>query len=721
MKNTQMVKQSVARKKELNIPFHVNNNAILGLIERLAGKSYADSFIIQPLNALEPGMDRFMISDTIENGKSKILIEATSGVAAASAFNWYLKNRCGCYVGPITRRLNFPANPPVVGAVHSDDSVFLYRYFLNFCTFGYTFSFWNWNEWEPFLDWMLLSGYNLVLNPIGQEMVWLRLLTRHGYSEQEAKEFISGPTFFPWQCMMNLTGWGGPAPDHWINEQIELAKQFNQRLQSFGVGIVLPGFSGMVPRNFVNHFPDSHPMGQGLWCDFPRPDLLLDDDPMFNILASDYYHIQVELFGDNFHYFSTDPFHEGGDSRGVDLARYSKACYNNMRVASENAVWFLQGWQSNPIRDMLNALEPENVLIGNLLAETSADGGDDFAGYPWIYCCVNNFGGQRLFRGNMKKMINEPYQYIADEEHTMVGIGLMPEGVEIDEILFDIFTDFSIHSTPTNENEWLHTYLCQRYGYCSESVFEAWKMMKDYVYLGDTSSMPKESAFCTRPSLTIDRVSTYWYDEGHDKEHMKEAFKLLATAIDQLENNDQYRLDITDFARQTLANEAWDLLKGLQKAYIMKDRHAFNTCADTFLAWYYIQDELVATNHRMLLGPWLESAKSHAQNKEEEAYFEFLARTLITLWGDREASVGLRDYAAKEWSGMLLDFYRPRWESYINLLRISMVTGKEILDYNRYDAEYMFTTLSGSYPTKPKGDLKSILNTVLATVSFNRI
>lgn len=141
MKNTQVVKQSVAERKELNIPFYVNSKAVLDLIERLAGKSYADSFIVKQVNAINPGMDRYTISDTTENGKSKILIEATSGVAAASAFNWYLKNRCGCYVGPITRRLNFPSNPPAVGTAHSDDSVFLYRYFLNFCTFGYTFAF----------------------------------------------------------------------------------------------------------------------------------------------------------------------------------------------------------------------------------------------------------------------------------------------------------------------------------------------------------------------------------------------------------------------------------------------------------------------------------------------------------------------------------------------------------------------------------------------------
>lgn len=84
----------------------------------------------------------------------------------------------------------------------------------------------------------------------------------------------------------------------------------------------------------------------------------------------------------------------------------------------------------------------------------------------------------------------------------------------------------------------------------------------------------------------------------------------------------------------------------------------------------------------------------------------------MTLWGDRDGAEELRDYAAKEWDGLLQDFYRPRWESYLNILRRAMLTGKQPMDYTRYDAEYWFTTLSKCYPAKEYGDPKAALSAV---------
>lgn len=73
-------------------------------------------------------------------------------------------------------------------------------------------------------------------------------------------------------------------------------------------------------------------------------------------------------------------------------------------------------------------------------------------------------------------------------------------------------------------------------------------------------------------------------------------------------------------------------------------------------------------------------------------------------------------YAAREWSGLLGDFYRPRWESYIRLLRISLLTGRPVADYSRYDAEYFFTTLGDPYPTEPSGDPRTALNAAMAAL-----
>ncbi len=713
METLSAARAAAARIKAKHIPAHLEKQAVLGLIRRIAGESYASRFIIEPLAEEQPGEDRYRLSDEADGS---IRLEATSGTAAACAFNWYLKNRCGSYVGPLTRRLNLPAVPPPVGSVQEERSAFLYRYFLNFCTYGYTFAFWNWEQWAPFLDWMMLSGYNLVLNPVGHELVWIALLQRHGYTEQEARDYVAGPAFFPWQCMMNLTSWGGPAPASWYENRRVLSRKITDYLLSFGAAPVFPGYAGMVPPDFGERHPASRPLDQGLWCDFPRPSILLPADPAFDGIAADFYAIQRDLYGDA-HYFAADPFHEGGNAEGVDMAAYARGCYRQMGRVSDSPVWFLQGWQSNPSRELLRALSPENVLIGNLRAEDCADGGDDFAGYPWLYGCVNNFGGQRVTRGNLRKLLLEPHRYAADPACSMVGIALLPEGVETDEILFDAVADLAVRQTAPAEEAWLEACLTQRYGACPAPVLEGWRILKNEVYLADTSVSPRESAFCCRPSLTANMVSSYSLPTfNYDTRRLEEACRLLLQGWEALRDSEPYRLDITDFVRQALANKAWGYVEGLQKAFTDKKVAAFDACADAFLSLYPIQEALVSTNRHMLLGPWLELAKACGHTPEEKAYFEWQARTLLTLWGDRQGAIGLRDYAAREWGGLLGDFYKPRWDSYIRLLRIALLTGREIAEYSRYDAEYFFTTLGDTYPTEPTGDLRTALDAAMAAL-----
>lgn len=704
----------VAGVKARNMPSGLQEEAVRSFIRRIAGETYAAAFVLRFLPEENPGEDRYRLSDCPQG----ILLEANSGTAAAAAFNWYLQNRCGSYIGPLTRRMALPDAPPAVGEIYQERSVFLYRYFLNYCTFGYTFAFWDWEKWSSFLDWMLLSGYNLVLNPVGHELVWLELLQRHGYSERESREYVAGPAFFPWQCMMNLTSWGGPAPLSWYENRKALAQNINNRLLEMGAAPILPGYAGMVPADFGGRHPGSRPLDQGLWCDFPRPSILLPGDPAFERIASDFYAIQKELYGGGIHYFSADLFHEGGVSQGVDMAAYARGCYEKMTAVSDSPVWFLQGWQDNPSRELLRGLKPENVLIGNLQAENVPDGGDDFAGYPWLYCGVNNFGGQRVIRGNIRKLLSGPHRCAADPDCTMAGIGLMPEGVEMDEVLFDIVADLAFRERPYEEEEWLRGWILRRYGSCPSAVLEGWRILKNEIYLADTSGIPRESAFCSRPSLSVKMVSAYSSETfNYDPRRLEEACRLLLEGWDALQGSEPYRLDVTDCVRQAVANRGWKYIEGLQKAFLSGNAANFENFAAAFLSLYSVQEKLVSTDRHMLLGPWLEQARSCGTVPEEKAFFEWNARTLLTLWGDRKGAIGLHDYAAREWSGLLEDFYRPRWESFINLLRVSLLTGREPLDYERYDAEYVFTTLDKTYPCEPSGNARAALDAAMAAIA----
>ena len=65
-----------------------------------------------------------------------------------------------------------------------------YRYALNYCTINYSFSFYTWEDWEKELEWMSLNGVNIMLAPVGTELVWYNTLLKLGYTDAEAKAFV---------------------------------------------------------------------------------------------------------------------------------------------------------------------------------------------------------------------------------------------------------------------------------------------------------------------------------------------------------------------------------------------------------------------------------------------------------------------------------------------------------------------------------------------------
>lgn len=96
---------------------------------------------------------------------------ASSGVAAAWAFNYYLRRYGKCHISWDERQVDTLPNPLV--PVASDgvllQSRYEYIYMGNPCVYSYSMPFWNWTDWEPFVDWLALNGINLFLMPVGYE------------------------------------------------------------------------------------------------------------------------------------------------------------------------------------------------------------------------------------------------------------------------------------------------------------------------------------------------------------------------------------------------------------------------------------------------------------------------------------------------------------------------------------------------------------------------
>lgn len=626
---------------------------------------YADKFVFVQMQ--ENDLDKYAMYDSDD----KIVIEATSGVAAAVAFNLYLREYCHSYVGPITRNINLPKIPPKIGKYIKNESVFLFRYFLNYCTFSYSLLFATWEEWDKITDWMLLSGINLYLNIIGHEIVWRDTLIELGYTEKEALDYICGPAYLPWQWMGNMTHFGGNLPEWWFDNQKELSNKINEKMRSFGAEPILPGYFGIVPKDYKEKQADSHPIDQGIWVrTFEQPSIILSEGEAFDKIAESFYKNTKKHFG-SINYFSGDPFHEGGNSDGFNFDSYANKVINEMKRYSEKGIWFLQGWADNPKREMLERMDKEDVIVINLSSDKKMEESDNYNGYPWIYSVTPNFGGTRKMDGNLKGFMLEPFDAIENENITTVGIGMTMEAIEVDEILFEGLSYNAIRDSKPDLDIFLKAYATARYGIYNASIEEIFRILLEEIYIlnekGDYSG--RESGLCCMPGLDAKVVSqsSLAYSVDYDEKKLEKCKELMVANLDKLKENECFRFDLMEMSREINANISWHLMESFIDAFKKRDYITFKSKSKEFLNLYNVQNDLMSQNSKTRLDSFINHARAYGRNEEEKNMFAFNAINMIMLWARNDFPKVLIDYAYREWHG-IIPYYKKRWQAYIALM-----------------------------------------------------
>lgn len=339
-------------------------------------------------------------------------------MAIATGLNWYLKYHCRCHVSWCGTRLELPKPLPKVEAKVRRAAWARHRYFLNYCCFGFTMPFWDWQQWEWLIDWMALNGVNMPLAVTGQEAVWQAVCRRLGLSEQQITAFLAGPPYLPFSWMGCLDGFGGPLPQSWIDRHVKLQQKILARQRELGMTPVLQGFTGHVPPAVRQNFPDAK-LDKVTWQDGWQTDLLNPLDPLFAKIAEMYMQEQIKLFGTD-HLYAADPFVEQMPPSGEPkyLADLSRAICSGMTNSDPDAVWVLQTWQfrhqrdfwrQNRIRAFLDATPHERMLCLDLFCETGPQWSRTkaFYGKPWLFCNIQNFGWRVNLGGDMQKIITD--------------------------------------------------------------------------------------------------------------------------------------------------------------------------------------------------------------------------------------------------------------------------------------------------------------------------
>ncbi|MDL2223106.1 alpha-N-acetylglucosaminidase [Bacteroidales bacterium OttesenSCG-928-M11] len=680
------------------------------LLNRIGGAGTSDR-IITSIEDSADGKDYFTI--TSENNKPKII--GNSYLSVASGIHWYLKYQANVLLtwNNLTTDLSQVTFPvPTQSETRKTDMK--YRYYLNYCTYSYSMAFWDWDRWEKEIDWMALHGINMPLALVGTEVVWRNVLVNNlGYTKSEANEFIAGPAYQAWFLMNNLEGWGGPNPDQWYDEQENLQKQIVSRMRELEIEPVLAGYSGMVPHNIKSKkgWNISNP---GTWCNFQRPGFLLPTDSHFNEMAEYYYNAMKELYGTSA-YYSMDPFHEGGNTSGVNLNQAFKAVYNAMKEYSGHPTtpqWVIQSWQENPRQEALNALEPGTLIVLDLFSDAVKKWGNSYAQstgakHEFVYCQLNNFGGRTGLHGRLESTIAGFYAAKTQFPKTMLGVGATMEGMENNPMLYESLFELPWRQTKADAEEWIKGYTKFRYGNTTEEVEQAWVKLLNSVYACSGSQQGvSESVICARPALVVNSASTwstskiYW-----DTNDVMEAAALLLSQSDVLTGKN-YEYDVVDVVRQTLSDYSSILLTRINAARTAKNTDRFNALCDRFLNVILDQDELLSTVPDFMLGTAISRARGKGDTDAEKNLYEKNMRLLVTTWGP-EASAnggGLKDYSNREWAGLMKDYYYPRWELMFNKLK----SGSSAPSGSSYfTMEYKWATTpttDNPYPNTSQGD-----------------
>lgn len=687
-----------------NVKITVNDtyNEVYGIIERRLGEEYKSwfEFLIAD-NPRKNNYDYFELSES----DGKIHIKGNNGVSLAVGLNHYLKYYCKVNISQVGDQAKMPESMVALENKVFRETKARVRYAYNYCTLSYSMAFFGEKEWRDELDWLALNGVNVVLDATAQEEVWRRFLTSIGYTHEEILKFIAGPAYYAWSYMANLSGFGGPVHDSWFYERTELARKNHLKMRKLGMYPCLQGYSGMVPKDITEHFPHIDIILQGTWCSFDRPTMLRTTSPVFKEYAERFYKAQTEVYGDYSKYFATDPFHEGGNVSDMSAREISKEVLSAMLKNNENAVWIIQSWQSNPTSELLAGLDlvpngKEHALILDLYAEKMPNYKNghsenpnhgysaEFDKTPWVFCMLNNFGGRLGLHGHLDNLVS----WIPEAFNgctSIAGIGITPEASFNNPVLYDFLFESVWRDNAEKEmkvidiNNWICDYAERRYGAKSLSAEKAWEILINTVYKAELNNLGQgapESIVNARPTLESKPASS-WGNAviSYDKNELKRAAGLLLEDYEVLKDSKGYRYDLITVFLQILSNTAQDIHLEMSTAFYNEDLAEFEVKAEEFLKIADLMDEVTACSEYYMLGRWVEQAKTLAQNADDftKMLYELNAKSLITTWGSYNQceTGGLHDYSNRQWSGLIADFYKPRWERWI-VARINELKGE---------------------------------------------
>lgn len=642
--------------------------ATYALIERVT-PGYGEQFVLELIESSD-GKDLYEVSS--KNGK--ILLRGNNAVSLATAFNQYLKYTCNAHVSWLGNNLNLPGKLPLPEKEIKNTINGKYRVYMNYCTLSYSAAWWDWDRWQREIDYMAMNSINMPLSVVGLEAVWYNTLLKYKFTDEEARRFLAGPGHFAWQWMQNLQSYGGPLPKSWIDKHIELGKKIMERELELGMQPIQQGFSGYVPRELKEKYPDAKIQLQRSWCGFKGAAQLDPTDPLFQQLGKDFLEEEKKLFGAHGVY-AADPFHESKPP--VDTPEYLTAVGESIHKLLQdfhpNSIWAMQAWSLR--EPIVKAVPKEHLLILDLNGGRSQQENTCW-GYPVVAGNLHNFGGRINMHGDLRLLASNQYMTALKKSPNVCGSGLFMEAIEQNPLYYELAFEMPLHKSEVDLDSWLAQYARRRYSDNSHNACLALKFLLEGPYRPGTNGTERSSIIAARPALNVKKSGpNAGLGIPYSPLLIVKAQEAMLRDVESLKASDAYRFDIVDIQRQLMSNLGQAIHKQAAEAFRKRDLKGFELHSRRFLDMLGDVDKLLRTRSEFNFDKWLTQARSWGDNEEEKNLFEKDATALVTVWGADEDPL-IFDYSWREWTGLIEGYYLKRWEKFYAMLADCLKNGK---------------------------------------------
>lgn len=677
------------------------------VIERVLGTSQL------PISfRLEEDNEYSFFEYSVENGT--LYLRANSDVSLCSGFYDYIKTN---HMGLLTwsgNNIKFPKQLPDCPKTFKQ-SAFKHNYYFNVVTYGYSTPYWDWARWEQEIDWMAFHGYDMPLALMASEAIMARVYKKFGLNDEEINNYFTGAAHLPFLRMGLMECLDGPLGDDWYKHSIDLQHKVLQRMKELGMKPICPAFAGFVPKEIKKYYPDVDVITT-TWSNVFHNWMISPEEELFKQMGTEFIYEWEKEFG-KCEYYISDSFNEmeipfppkEDPSRYELLARYGNAVYGSIKEGNPDAVWVLQGWMFGYQRHIWDyetlAALVQKVPKGKILlldlavdynktvwnSEVNWDFYKGFFGQPWIYSTIPNMGGKIGWTGDLEFYANGHLEVINSANRgNLVGYGTAPEGIENNEVIYELLTDARWSNDSIPLREWLKTYSINRYGNYTPGLKEYWDGLLNSVY----ASLEPHPRFnwqfrpgsVKKGSIAMD-TCTY------------EAIEAFLNESDKFRDNPFYEADAIEAAVMYVGGKLELLVNMIEASILDGNTDKATEMEDLFVYLMEGMDKALASHPTLRLDRWLQLAERCGVTEEQKEQYVRNAKRIITIWGPP-----VDDYAARIWSGVIKEYYLPRWEFYFDALKKQKSTNI----YEDFEKKWVENNKS-VVVTKPDEDIISLV------------